>query len=167
MELVADAQGRSRYLRVLDKRMVVEDYTGRPAMSCDGKAINDELVVTYGLESDGRWRTEANGRSEHHTMPAYFEILNANPTGGPLTPDRRAHGPRALVAPFSSDSIRPGAHINQPIWLDVETLLPVRWELGRAEPGAPIDWGLSFVYDPDLKVAPPEGVKAPTCIRSH
>jgi hypothetical protein len=164
MEALMDDQGRPRYLRVfVDKdRIVFEDYTGLPAISCDGKPLDDELVRNYRLEADGHWSVEASPRSAHHTMPRYFDVLASNPESGPLeTIDGRLA--RALVAPQRMGESFPSAvQIQQFLWLDVETLLPVRWELRRN--GASFDYGLTFDNDPSLHLAPPDSRWVPTCV---
>ena len=44
------------------------------------------------------------------------------------------------------------------MWIDVETLLPVRWEVGA--PSSP-GYGLSFTYE-TLDIRVPDGVAAPS-----
>ena len=85
--------------------------------------------------------------------------------------DRTARG---LVAPWQ---LPPGAQTNDPpqglmqtLWLDTESLLPLRFSIAvpanRAfgTPAIP-DYGLSFIYDSTLTLTPPEARSIPNCVR--
>jgi hypothetical protein len=52
--------------------------------------------------------------------------------------------------------------MTQSLAVDVETLLPLRWE--ALDRGVEVDHGFSFDPDPSLKIARPEGVWVPNCV---
>ena len=59
--------------------------------------------------------------------------------------------------------------VTQSLWIDVETLLPLRWSLSvPAVPAQGIPafsgYGLSFTYDASIEVTVPDGLAAPDCI---
>ena len=167
-QILMDPQGRPRYLRsdYGDDTVAFDDYTGRPAVSFSGKPLDAELVVEYArLTSGGDWTSVARVRTDHEPIPAYFEMLRLTPESGPLeTIDGRVA--RALVASWrlSGDNraVIP-AEVKQVLWLDVETLLPVRWEMARA--GKSTEYGLAFSYDPALRLIAPAGAPSHECVR--
>jgi hypothetical protein len=67
----------------------------------------------------------------------------------------------------SGISSAPGTkrEVKQALWIDVETLLPLRWEM--VVDGIATPYGLSFAHDPSLQIAPPKDVRAPSCVRDQ
>ncbi len=120
-----------------------------------------ELVVGYELrESTDQWTATAaaSPRDSRMSGPPSMDPMGLLLGDLPLTSDERqmidGHAARALVAPFEAGS-------TQALWLDVDSLLPLRWEL-RA-PGAPADV-LAFSYMP-LNLLPPPNVTRPMCVQ--
>jgi hypothetical protein len=156
------------------------EYTGRTARKCDGTALSDELVIDYEVKStDARrapWTARARTRTAHEALWPAFDILAGNlpaESGDRRTLEGREA--RALVAPWKPPAgSQPGgplpAGATQALWIDVATMLPLRWSI--AVPAAPEqgvaaipDYGLSFTYDPSLDLRPPPDVTLPTdCI---
>jgi len=144
----------------------VTEYTSRPARKCDGSEVDRELVIEYRNESSRGWTAKARTRSTMEFAASIFDILAGTTRvgDGALQPlgDRPA---RAFVAPWTPPAgSQPGGPLpqnaTQTLWIDVETLLPLRWEVGAANaPG----YGVSFTYEM-LDIRAPDGVVAPQCI---
>src|SRR5262245_15844710 len=144
----------------------VTEFTSRPARKCDGSAVDGELVIEYRNESSRGWTAKARTRSTMEFAASIFAILagTTRVEDGALKPlgDRPA---RAFVAPWtppagSQPGGPPSPNLTQTLWIDVETLMPLRWEVGAADaPG----YGVSFTYEM-LDIRAPDGVVAPQCI---
>jgi hypothetical protein len=145
-----------------------DEYTGRPAVSCDGKPLGAELVIEYGMEEGSKeWKVESRARSDNEPLHPYDQIFSGSPISG-LVRTLNGHGARAFDAPYrlSKNTVNPaGTNIQQRLWLDTSTLLPIRWEL--LADGKPVQYGLDFTYDPTLKLRPPEGIRVPTCVQEE
>lgn len=165
-QILMGAHGRPRYARhELDDMVDFEDYTRRPAVSCDGgKRLGEELVIEYAILDRGApWIAKARGSSTP-SFPEYYEMLEGRLEGAPIQ-EIGGRNARALVGPgrlFSYSTRTVPADEKQYLWLDVETLLPLRWEIMNG--GVPTQWGLSFAYDRSLQLKPPLGIRAPTCV---
>jgi hypothetical protein len=61
--------------------------------------------------------------------------------------------PNVVGVPASSDT--------QSLWIDTESLLPVRWEATRR---GMVTHSFAFTYE-SIDIRPPAGVNPPTCIR--
>jgi hypothetical protein len=152
------------------------DYTGTPARSCSGAALDGELVVEYEKRStDDRWTAKTRTRTAMEVAAPVFDMLagvTASESGG-----RRQIGDRAargLVAPWklppAVQTSDPPQGLVQTLWLDTESLLPLRFSIAvPANPasGTPAipDYGLSFIYDSTLDLKPPEVTSIPDCVR--
>jgi len=152
------------------------DYTGRSARRCDGTALDDELVIEYEHKStDNRWMVKARTRTLMEFAAPVFDILaGITPveSGSLRSFDDRIG--RALVAPWKlPPGVQPGgplpAGVNQSIWIDMVTLLPLRWSMSmpampeRGVPAIP-DYGLSFTYDASLDLRPPDVTLSTDCV---
>ena len=155
----------------------ITDYTGKPARSCDGAALDGELVVEYRNENNSGWKARARAATGVATVSRPLVMLSPLPemeSGGMKTfGERKA---RALVAPWTPPrderaqptvvfgdpfpNLRgnrpPRAKTVQTLWIDVDSLLPLHWE-------TPVD-ALVFHYDPTIAITRPEGIAAPTCV---
>jgi hypothetical protein len=155
----------------------VTEYTREPAKRCDGTDLGDELVVEYEHKSpDDRWTARARARTASEVLAPIFDML----TGViPLDSGSLArvgdHTARALVGAWR---LPPGAipasplqaRMQQSLWIDTTSLLPVRWSMIvplAPELGVPpsVDYGLWFTYDTASELRRPDGVAAPTCVR--
>jgi hypothetical protein len=161
-------------------------YTGLPARDCGGSAEQGELVVEYKHESStNRWTATARRRDAHDFggpgISPIFEMLQG---AGPITSAERrlirGRWARALTSPWAppapgfaepplligdpipnvAGELRPDDAI-QLLWVDTESLLPVRWEASNRGSFA---YGYDFRYRAsDLR--PPAGIESPPCIR--
>lgn len=153
------------------------DYTGRPARRCDGSVEPGELVIEYEhRRSTNTWTAKARLRTPMEVGAPIFDALAGvtRVTSG----ERKQVGgrwARAFAAPWTlPPGAQPGgplpAGATQTLWIDVESLLPLRWGVSippapeRGMPAIP-DYGLSFTCDASIDVRPPDGVTPPDCIR--
>jgi hypothetical protein len=145
----------------------VTEFTGRPARRCDGAAAAGELVIEFRNENEQGWTAKARTRTPIEFAASVFDMLAgviAVEDGAVKTiGDRQA---RTFVAPWQPPAgSQPGGpllpNLTQSLWIDVETLLPLRWEVHA--PTAP-GYGVSFTYEA-LDIRAPDGVVAPECIR--
>jgi hypothetical protein len=155
------AGGRPRYIRMLSgqeghaETVTFLHYTGTAAPGCDGMPRTRELVLEY-EHKGSTWTVKARTRSGVELNNPAFEMLVGHQAlaSGPVgrLGDRRL---RALVAPFQ----RPEGALGGPplgtlmsLWLDTDSLLPVRWSLtlpASAERGIPVgvaDFEVWFTY---------------------
>lgn len=168
MQVTTGADGRPRYLFAEANREhgTLIDYTGLPAHACDGEDLGRELVVEYGVPPEHAQDAIAHTRRITEMIDDHFGIL-VNPTIV-VRNFRERLGPletRRFVAPWVNTRLESAVPLppeEQFLWIDVDTLLPVRWE--AADFGMLSDWGLTFTYDPALMLRPPDGVVAPTCV---
>jgi hypothetical protein len=161
----------------------ITHYTGGQARGCDGTPAPGLLVVEYKLDvTTQRWTTVARqGQAGDFGGPEVpiFEMLQG---AGPITSgERRRIGDRwarAFNLPWTSltfstpplvtgDPIPNVAGVPAPdetvqsLWIDTETLLPLRWEVSNV---GLITFGFDFSYA-SIDLRPPPGVDAPECIR--
>jgi hypothetical protein len=112
------------------------EYTGRSARKCDGTSLDDELVIEYEHKStDDRWTVKARTRTLLEVAAPVFDMLAG------ITPvesgSRRSFDDRigrALVAPWKLPSGAQSsgplpAGVNQSIWIDIVSMLPLRWSI--------------------------------------
>jgi len=162
--------GRSGHVDLI----TLTNYTGAASQRCDGPALNGELIIEYEYRNPpDRWTVKARTRALLEPLAPLFDALAGRTrlqTGEQQQIDGRMA--RAFVAPFQ---IPPGgqggppAGTTQSLWIDVETLLPLRWSLSvPAVParGTPAfsGYGLSFTYDASIELNVPDGLTTPTCI---
>ncbi|HEX7798003.1 MAG TPA: hypothetical protein VF456_26755 [Vicinamibacterales bacterium] len=151
------------------------EYTGRSATTCDGTALDAELVIEYEHKSsDDRWTVKVRTRTAFEFGATVFDMLAG------ITPvesgNRRSFDGRigrALVAPWKLPAGAQGgppAGTSQSIWIDTVSLLPLRWTLSipampdRGIPAIP-DYGLSFSEDASLVLQPPDATLSNDCVR--
>lgn len=154
----------------------IVEYSGRRAQRCDGSTLPDEFVVTYEhTRSTDKWSAVAGteAQSSHGFrvgIPAgnpVFDVLSgavASVSAGQtkIIDGRTA---RAFTAPFSPLPTMYGVKddngpVHQTLWIDVDGLLPVQWDVTQA---ATVTYSLVFVYVP-LDLLPPAGVEASNCV---
>lgn len=168
--------------------ITITDYTGRPAHHCNGSADEGDLVVEYRLESSSvSWKVTARRRDVRDFgglgLAQLFEMLRG--AGSISSGELKQIGPhaaRALVSawtPPAQSSGEPPALIGDPtpnvrgepvqsvpeeavqrLWIDIRTLLPVRWVVAQ---GGRTGFESSFNYTAiDLRL--PKGATTPDCI---
>lgn len=166
--------------------ITIIDYTGRPARRCGESAEQGELVVEYELDASTKeWTTTARQRDAHDFgglgIAPIFEILQGR---GPIASgERRRIGGRWARA-FTSSWAPPAPSFAEPplligdpspnvvgepapsdavqsLWIDTESLLPLRWEASNR---GSLAHGYDFRYQA-IDLRPPAGVDAPECIR--
>jgi hypothetical protein len=144
----------------------ITEFTGRPARRCDGSAADGELVIEYHNENARGWTAKARSRSEREFATPIFDLLagvTAVKSGEfRQIGDRRA---RAFVAAWKPPAgALPGGDLppdmKQTLWIDVATLLPLRWEIRAPTVSG---YGMSFTYGA-IDIRAPDGVAAPQCI---
>ena len=163
----------------------ISEYTGRPARHCDGSAEQGEMVIDYMLRSAARaWTATARRRDARDGWYGFapaFEMLRG--AMAVTSGERRRLGDRwarAFVAPWApppdrsaeapvltgdpmpnvAGEPRPNNAI-QSLWIDIESLLPLRFEVSRR--GLLTD-GFDFTYEP-IDLRPPAGIDVPQCIQ--
>lgn len=179
-DVLMGPDGRPRYIRATSGNSGQADvvtflhYTRTPARMCGGTSEPGELVLEY--ENAGRgWSVKSRSRRASEINGAAFDMLaGAHPvTAGPAQRigDRPA---RPLIAPYklpegAIGGPPPGTMMS--LWLDTDTLLPVRWSLtipASRELGIPAglpEFGVVFTYREGIDLHPPTEVPAPDCIR--
>lgn len=162
-QLLVGADGRPRMVRTMTE---VVEFTRRPARRCDGAPSGGELVIEYRNENDKGWTAKARASTRMEFASTIFDMLADAVTldsGEKQTID--GHAARAMTAPWTPP---PGAlpagplvpNVRQQLWIDVASLLPVRWEIGAADRPA---YRMTFGYE-SLDIRPPDSVAAPDCI---
>jgi hypothetical protein len=161
--------------RQVEARIVIE-FTRQRARACGSSQSAGELIVEY--RNDGGGWTAAALPAPHPGFPAgVFEILGGTlpVSSGSLAEIGNRRG-RAFVGawtPLHGPSAEPPLIIGDPLpnvrrqlspvtpsqtlWIDVESLLPLRWETSGGHQ-------YSFGYDPTLTIAAPAGVTPPDCV---
>jgi len=163
----------------------ITDYTGHPARSCDGAALDGEFAVEYRNENDSGWKATARAVKGIPSV-AREQLMMLSPlpemeSGGMKTfGERKA---RALVAPwtpppaaFHRDAVvgdpRPNAAPSlgatasggsQMLWIDVDSLRPIRWTASASVPGERT-YALTFTYDLSPEPQIPAGITPPSCV---
>jgi hypothetical protein len=112
------------------------EYTGRSARNCDETLLDGELVIEYEHKStDDHWTVKARTRTLLEFAAPVFDMLVG------ITPvesgNRRSFGDRmgrGLVAPWklppgAQPSVPLPAGVNQSIWIDTISMLPLRWSI--------------------------------------
>lgn len=158
----------------LTGELVVEYATLR-----EERGLNPIDVVTRVDPLDGWVNDGAGGKikvSAHvrDSRDLLMEVFETYRQERPLTVGERAdidgHAARPLI---THHALRPGDSSSTPLpsdlqdslWLDVNSLRPVRWEIRRAS--LPVNQGYVFVYTPGVRLSPPRLPKellVPTCV---
>ncbi len=160
------------------------DYTDRPARRCDGSAEKGEMVIEYMFRSSTKaWTVTARRRDPHDVgglgiAPA-FEMLRG---AGLITNGERrrigGHWARAFITPWAPPADRSPQPLltgdpipnvaghpvpndpTQSLWIDAESLLPLRWEASDRK----LSYGFDFIYE-SIDLRRPSGIEAPECIQ--
>ncbi len=148
---------------------ITTEYTGEPARSCAGASGEGTLVIEYIHSPDG-WMV--NGRPSqdsgvmHHAMRVYSlpesEISDA---GLRDVRGRRARGFRFRYADSATEAKKWG-DTTEILYVDVESLLWVRWELEVNLTGIP-SYVVEMECDPALDLQPPCELKVSHCIQGR
>lgn len=169
LQLEMDEQARPRYL-VADSATIgtsFEEFTGEQALTCDGRPLDDELVLAYARERGSAiWMAQGYPRRTSHTIAKYYEIYTQHPVSGELQTidDRMARGFVVTEAPIAGNE-RTAQRVEIILWLDSATLLPLRWER-VVDAHSETSQGWTFSYDPSLHLHPPQGVQVRHCVAS-
>ena len=163
------------------------DYAGGALRRCGGAIEPGEMVIEYvrhGAERD--WTATARRREANDVGGLGYAWAFAMLRGGGSlvsTEQGQVAGRRPARA-FAAPWVLPGGDnveriilrgdpapnvIGEPapnesiqtLWIDVESLLPLRWEVNRH---GELTHGFDFTYVP-IALQPPAGVQAPECIR--
>jgi len=161
------------------------EFTGRPARRCSGGSEPGELVIEYEHSQNANaWTASARAIPPPGLGIGYnpvFDILRgATPLESGELRKFGEHTARALFAawtppPHASRAETTGDPLpnmpplvnrlpkddTQTLWLDTESLRPLRWEASGPDS---YDYQLTFNYE-RLDLRRPAGVKAPDCIR--
>jgi hypothetical protein len=168
-----------------EDRTTIIDYTGRAARRCDGSAVAGELVIEYEHRSlINAWITTAHAETNETGVAPWTHMFRMLSGATPVTSGERkqigGRWARAFVAPWTPSlaaTAGPSQHVEltgdplpnvagdpvprvmtQTLWIDTESLLPVRWE--TTDRG----YDLVLTYEP-IDIQPPAGVPPPDCIR--
>jgi hypothetical protein len=175
--------------------ITITRLTGMPARGCDGTPRAGQLVVEYRNDGGG-WFATARSRvyaasptplddflaGDLRVHSGELQMIGARPARvlvapwtAPATTAETAQQPE-----YRSDDLgrtwtktsRPNTPpLTQSLWVDIESLLPVRWAVMFAaapEHGVPAKphTVLSVRYDDAIDIQPPSGVAPPDCVPS-
>ena len=164
------AAGAVTATRWRDHFIDMVEYTGAVARRCDGATVAGELVITYEhRRSTNTWAARAVTKGERAGVPIFnpvFDVLTGKaPAVSEETTVIEARTVRRFTAPFSAPLntyglVDPTRQASQTLWIDVDSLLPVRWEVMA---GGNVTDTRVLNYKP-LSLRPPDGVEPPRCI---
>jgi hypothetical protein len=162
------------------------DFTGGAARHCIGAIEPGEMVIEYVRRGAGRdWTATAHRREANDVGGLGYAWAFAMLRGaGSLASTERGQMAGRPARSFAATWVPPGGEnveriilrgdpapnvIGEPapnqsvqtLWLDAESLLPLRWEVNRRGERS---HGFDFSYMP-LDLQPPEGVAAPDCVQ--
>jgi hypothetical protein len=170
------------------------DYTGRAAYSCTGVSLGGEYVLAYATAREGlnpadtpgdaregwlydgaggKIKVQARVRDSRDLLSEVFEMYRNE---RPLTVGRRAMVDGHIARPLMTHhELRPADPLSNPVpypadlqdhlWLDVDSLFLVRWDIRRA--GVSNNNGYVFTHTPGVALHPPslpKGAKIPSCV---
>ena len=164
-----------------EEYILIIAFTGRPARRCDGSAVAGELVIEYRHSSlINAWTTTARAETNEQRLATWTHMFRMLSGATPVTSGERkqigGRWARAFVAPWTPPhsgiqqveltgdplpnviGVPPSRVTTETLWIDAESLLPVRWE--TTERG----YDYALTYEP-LDLQKPAGVNAPDCIR--
>jgi hypothetical protein len=153
-----------------DRFVAIVEYTGTAARRCDGATLPGELVITYEhRQSTDVWTTDAGTHGRRAGVPIanpIFDVLSGKVpavSGKKTVIDGRVV--REFTAPFSAPSNTyglgdPPAQATQTLWIEVDSLLPVRWDV-TAESRITDTRVLNYSA---FELRQPVGVEPPQCI---
>jgi len=153
--------------------VTIEHFTHTRARGCDGRAVNGDLVVEYEQRTPpGTWTVKARVRSDIEVGTPIFNMLSGATAveSGAFRDFDGGRRARAFTAPWTTPPGGIGGPVGAPqsLWVDVDSLRPLRWSLTVPEqsgmPALP-EYGLIFTYDEAIDVRAPDGVVAPDCVR--
>jgi hypothetical protein len=145
----------------------ISNHTGEPARRCDGSTVSGELVITYThTRSTNTWTARASTKGWVPVCNPVFDVLAGRvATVSDTRKDIDGHTARGFTAPFSC---APGTYglgdslteATQTLFIDVDSLLPVRWEVFDGHNVS--DTRVLKYRQFDIRV--PERVDPPQCI---
>lgn len=148
----------------LDQDTRSTEWTGRPAVACDGRSLEGELALEW--ESGRRgWRAEASAWSRPHPFDPVLDLWRV-PVGQVADAGfRDLEGLRVRGLEYPHDP-PPGTRYEatrQSLWFDVHSGLPVRWELHVTGPET-VSYGYYFVHAPAWDRGPGPELERPDCV---
>jgi hypothetical protein len=172
----------------IDRYVVISDYTRAPARRCNGAIAPEGTVIEYvhhDHDSSGRWTVTARLRrgGEFASDPlsravallrgaAYTSLDERQSIDGHLArpfsssweeppPDPRSRSPVVVGDPLPNVIGEPSANeAIQSLWIDIATLLPVRWEVSKRGHRLQVaDFDYATI---DLRT--PSQVRRPSCV---
>jgi hypothetical protein len=160
--------------RVPTRFVVLTEFTGEPARRCSGSPAAGEMVRQYVLnEATQTWTISVHPtRPGQIFTPRPLELLRSTPLtiGGSRPVGGRAA--RAILGvprqTGADDVVLTGDPAPNPVefipveslWIDVDLLLPLRWEVSRRQATVA---HADFLYE-KLELQRPSGVEVPTCV---
>jgi hypothetical protein len=175
-DLLMRSDGQPRYMRATSGpplHTTFTHYTGQIARGCDGNPAGGELVLEY-EDKDNAWTVKARTRSSSEVLGPIIELFaggRALTDGGQRRiGDRETRGFVTLYKLPEGATGGPPDGTTETIFIDIETLRPVRWiitppEEMRRELPPGFEYGVTLTYPTGITLQPPEGVAAPDCIR--
>jgi hypothetical protein len=146
------------------------EYTGAVARRCGGATVPGELVITYQhRRSTNTWSAHAGTRGQGGGVPVFdpvFGILSGKvAVVSETTAVTDGRTVRGFTAPFAAAPNTYGldgapAQPTQTLWIDVDSMLPLRWEVTDR---SKITDTQVLDYKP-LDLGRPTGVEPPQCI---
>ena len=161
------------------------DYTGGAVRRCGGSIEPGELVIDYERHGTEPWTATARARdvrdvgglgyasvfamlrgvgsiesTEHEQVAGRWARVFVSPWTEPRYQNAGARVLRGDPAPTAIGEPPPNDAI-QSLSIDVDSLLPVRWEVTKRGVRS---HGFEFAYEA-IDLQPPAGVQAPDCIR--
>ncbi len=162
-------------------------FVGVPALRCDGSVERGVMVIEYTRRGTGEWRasartetardsgvsaalsllygTESIATGKHGLVGGRSARAIVAPWAVAVATGRRAGEAAPLIGdPFPNVAGEPITDVpTQSLWIELGTLLPLRWEVTKPEPTRVL-MAETFSYEP-FELKPPAGVAAPECIR--
>lgn len=170
---ITSEAGTVRVFSLPDVLVHVFEYSPPPARRCDGTVAPNGMVIEYLLNFTTLVRhvSAREPGSRDAVLGRPLEMLRATQTlaiGGSRVVGTRKARALVLALPAFDNVMLTGDPAPDPrdfvptqsLWIDVESLLPLRWELSQRQA---VLGGADFVYEP-LAFERPSGFEVPTCI---
>ena len=163
-----------------DDLINIIEYTGRPARRCNGATEPGELVIEYEHRSStNAWTVIARAQTTPGVRapgaPLFEMLRGATPVTSGNRQQIGGRWARAFVAPWTPPGETPQVELTgdpfpnvvgdpapndatETLWIDAESLLPVRWETSKR------GYGFVLSYEP-IDLQSPAGVQPPDCVR--
>jgi hypothetical protein len=146
---------------------VLTHFLRQPALYCDGSPAPGELVAEYENVGDGWTVSMRHSEAGPGDLTPISAALRGEvafvDAGASTIAGRLARGLTAPWNPRDPDAVR--AHeAAQTLWLDEQSLLPLRWSVTMSVPVGAAAFGFFLVPDDTIELRPPAGVQPASCI---